>query len=202
MKENLEIEAKFLLTDVQYEDIRKVLKNIENAEEKPRVYEKTIMFDNNAKSMFAEDARLRVRLISENKESNNKKIEFSYKRRIGVIDGIKHEEEIECEFETNDEKFVQVLNKMGYTMTTSYERYRETIFVKSCKVTLDEFPFGFILEIEGDVDEIKILCKEMNLDLDNAYVYSCDDVYIDLCKKNNISPKDHINFGDSEMPHL
>jgi adenylate cyclase class IV len=91
---------------------------------------------------------------------------------------------------------------MGYEITTSYERYRETYKTKDIKITLDEFPFGYILEIEGEEDSINKICDLLKLDREKSYPLSCDDVYVELCEKQNIKPKDHILFDDSEIPKI
>jgi adenylate cyclase class IV len=165
-------------------------------------YEKTTMFDNTLGLMQNEDARLRVKQISDQKDDKEFNIEFSYKRRIKAIGGIKEEEEIETFFTTNIDSFFHILNKMGYTATTSYERYRETYNTSDLKITLDKFPFGYVLEIEGPKKDINDTCVFLKLDAKNSYPLSCDDVYTDLCKKKNILPKNHILFGDSRMPQI
>ena len=91
---------------------------------------------------------------------------------------------------------------MGYRVVSSYERYRETYMADTSKITLDTFPFGYILEIEDGEVEISKLCDVLGLDKKNSYLLSCDDAYYDLCKKQGIKPKDHILFDDKEMPSI
>jgi len=201
---NLKLEIKFLINSKEISKIKNKILKIPGIVYKNRAYEKTIMFDNLAKSMQKEDARLRVRQIidQENGKEKKLKIEFSYKRRIKASGGIKQEEEIESEFDVDFESFLQILNKMGYEITTSYERYRETYLANNIKITFDEFPFGYILEIEGDESGINKMCKILNLDKNKSYPLSCDDIYAELCEKKGIKVKDHILFNDSEMPHI
>jgi len=199
---NLELEIKFLIGLDDIFTIREKILKITGIFYEGKVYEKTTMLDNLVGQMQKEDARLRVRQISEQKNSENQKIEFSYKRRIKASGGIKEEEEIETAFTADINLFFQIINKMGYKITTSYERYRETYKDSDVKITLDEFPFGYILEIEGEKDKIKNICKFLHLNMSKSYPLSCDDVYVELCKKQGIQPQNHILFDDLKMPRL
>ncbi len=201
-KSIIEFEIKFLINSKDIDKIKSKILKISEIFYEGKMYEKTIMLDNKNKIMDKEDARLRVRQISEQKNSKDVKIEFSYKRRIKADGGIKQEEEIETAFITDGDLFFQILHKMGYEITTSYERYRETYKVNGTKITLDEFPFGYILEIEGEEKNINQICDFLKLNKRKSYALSCDDVYVELCEKNNIKPKDHILFEDSEMPRI
>lgn len=198
----VELEIKFLFNPTRASLIRKKILKIKNISYEGRFYEKATMLDNAERAMNKEDARLRVKEIKNEQNSRDSRIEFSYKRRIQANGGIKKEEEIETSFISDADSFFKILNKMGYQITTSYERYREIYTVNNSKITLDEFPFGYILEIEGEEKEIKKISKLLNLKISNSYPLSCDDVYVDLCKREKITPKDHILFNDSEMPKL
>ncbi len=201
-KNNLELEIKFLLSSDEVPKIKEKIIKIPGIFYEGRVYEKTTMLDNKEKIMDKVDARLRVRQVSEYKDSKDSKIEFSYKRRVKADGGIKQEEEIETAFTADINSFFQILNKMGYEITTSYERYRETYKTKDAKITLDEFPFGYILEVEGEEDTINEICGFLNLNREKSYALSCDDAYVDLCEKKGIKPKDHILFDGPEMPKI
>jgi len=198
----VELEIKFLFNPTRASLIRKKILKIKNISYEGRFYEKITMLDNADQAMNKEDARLRVKEIKNEQNSRDTRIEFSYKRRLQATGGIKKEEEIEISFVADADSFLKILNKMGYEVTTSYERYREIYILKESKITLDEFPFGYILEIEGEEKEIKKICRLLNLKISDSYALSCDDVYVDLCKREKIQPKDHILFNDLEMPKL
>lgn len=202
LKHSIELEIKFLVNPKIIIEIKKKILKISEIIYKGKAYEKTTMLDNSIGLMQKDDARLRVRQISQGKNDKNSKIEFSYKRRIKANGGIKQEEEIETKFVADIDLFFQILNKMGYEITTSYERYRETYENDNVKITLDEFPFGYILEIEGSKEYIDATCKLLNLDIEKSYPLSCDDVYVELCEKEGIKPQDHILFNNLEMPQL
>jgi len=201
-KKDIESEIKFLISTGRVPKIKEKILAIPDISFRGRFYEKVTMYDNADKVMDREDARLRVKQISTEKDRPESKVEFSYKRRIKADGGIKQEEEVETNFETDIASFVKIINKMGFQPTTSYERYRETYLTRNIKITLDQFPFGYILEIEGNEDEIEKVCDLLGLDFKKSYPLSCDDAYVDLCKKKNLKPKDHILFTDSKMPKM
>ncbi len=200
--DNLELEIKFLFNSSDVFKIKEKILEIPEIFYEGKVYEKTTMLDNKEKIMDKVDARLRVRQISQQKGDQDSKIEFSYKRRVKADGGIKREEEIETAFIADINSFFHILNKMGYEITTSYERYREIYKIRGVKITIDEFPFGYILEIEGSEKNINKICKLLKLRKEKSYALSCDDIYVELCEKKNIKPKNHILFNDPEMPQM
>lgn len=200
--DNLELEIKFLVSSDDVPKLREKIVGLPGILYEGRLYEKTTMLDNKERALDKKDARLRIRQISEEKNGKNPKIEFSYKKRLKADGGIKKEEEIEISFAADINSFFQILNKMGYEITNSYERYRETYKTKETKITLDEFPFGYVLEIEGDENDINEACGFLKLDMEKSYALSCDDAYADLCEKENKKPKNHILFDDADMPAI
>jgi adenylate cyclase class IV len=201
MTENIEAEMKFLLSAEGADAAALAVAALPGVESRGRVYEKTMMFDDATGRMRAEDARLRLRLVGTLGPAGQA-VEFSYKRRLGNDGGIKLEEEIETSFVTDVEVFIAILGKMGYRQVTSYERFRATFVGGGVKATLDEFPFGPMLELEGSRNDIRDFCSRLNLDEGDCSLESCDSVYHRLCREAGVVPKDHIRFDDSEMPHL
>ncbi len=199
VKNNLEIEIKFALKSSYVLFIREKIKLLDSVVFLGRKYENTMNFDNSDREMYKQDARLRVREISHKKEDDSKRVEFCYKRRLKIGD-FKEEEEIETSFVADAKVFKEILNKMGYSFSDGYERHRETYTYDDLKITLDEFPFGNILEIEGEKENIERLCSILNLKVSDSYKLSCDDYYSELCQANNIIPKKYISFEDEEMP--
>jgi adenylate cyclase class IV len=199
-RNNIEVEIKFLLSDKEASRLEKIVSDLTGTKARGRLYERTVMFDDDHGRMRGEDARLRVRQIGDSDTVSD--IEFAYKRRLKADGPIKKEEEIEIAFSADPDRFIEILGKMGYGMTTSYERYRTTYMNKSLKITFDEFPFGSILEIEGAESKIRALCAQLALDIERSTLESCDDVYDRLCRERGIVVRDHIEFSDRTMPHL
>jgi len=91
---------------------------------------------------------------------------------------------------------------MGFNSVSSYERFRTTYAMDNTKVTMDEFPFGWVLEIEGEEEDINQIVKKLGLKKSDSTLESCDDVYDRLCREQELAPKNDILFGDENMPFL
>lgn len=190
-----EIELKFLISD--YQEVFNAILSI--GEHEKTAYELTVMYDNDKKTLYEDDSRLRLRKIIDLKD-DEESCELSYKKPK-TREGIKVEEEMEVEtssFKDSEE----ILARLGYHNVSSYERIRETFKVKTCKVTLDNFPFGYILEIEGEEEDIKNVAKRLNFNLKDNTTKSCDDIYAEICKTNGQEVKKDIRFEDLSLQKL
>jgi len=193
---HIEKEIKFLFSANEAKELSSSLKNWRGN----RLYEKTTMFDNDDGIMYHKDARLRIREIKSKKHYIT---EFSYKKRLlENMGSIKREEEIELAFSIDSSPLISILENMGFYPISSYERFRTTYQINNTKTTLDEFPFGWILEIEGEEDSIEEVVNLLGLDEEKATLESCDDVYSRICKERNIIPKNDILFDDKNMPYI
>lgn len=197
--DNLEKEIKFIVTGAQAAAVVAAAAAWPDADVSAPVYELTSMFDTEDGRMNAEDARLRVRQIGEGADAA---LEFSYKRRLPAMGFVKQEEEIETAFTgvSDVAKFALILGRMGYAPTTSYERRRQTVLVADVKLTVDEFPFGFLLEIEGEDAAVLDATARLGFDAAASTLESCDDIYERLCRERGLTPSPHIRFDDESMP--
>ena len=187
-----ETEAKFFVDN--YNDIIKKVLAI--ATFKKAAHELTIMYDNNNKTLFKDDARLRLRRIIDLKDKKEE-CELSYKKPK-TREGIKIEEELEVKTSS----FLDtegILMKLGYFKISSYERIRDTFYTNNCKITVDSFPFGDLLEIEGKLENIINVSKKLGLDIKNNTTKSCDDIYADICRVNGETIKEHVIFNDDTL---
>ena len=153
-------------------------------------YEITVMYDEN-KKLFDKDARLRLRRkidLATNKEET----EISYKKPL-TREGIKIEEEYET-CVSNFEEMENIITNIGFARVSSYERIRDTFKKGTTKITIDSFPFGNYLEIEGDISEIQHLANELNFDMKKNITKSCDDIYAEICVAEGLNVSDHILF--------
>lgn len=96
---------------------------------------------------------------------------------------------------------------MQCPLVSSYERRRHYYSTSNFSITLDEFPFGLMLEFEFKKrnisnTDINDLLESFNLQIEKASFLSCDDMYKNLCLKNNKKNKSDILFSDKNMPHL
>lgn len=90
---------------------------------------------------------------------------LTLKERQPSDDAIKHQREEEVEV-SDAATLDAILRALGYTPALVYEKRRETWNVDDAEVVLDELPFGWFAEIEGDRDAI--LRVETKLGLDAA----------------------------------
>jgi adenylate cyclase, class 2 len=95
---------------------------------------------------------------------------LTYKARPGSEPGaIKRRSEIETVVADADAA-AALLEALGYSPALVYEKRRETYQLGGAEVVLDELPFGWFVEIEGE--EIDILDAERRLELTAAeYVH-------------------------------
>ncbi|HUC96641.1 MAG TPA: hypothetical protein VMR16_03195, partial [Candidatus Saccharimonadales bacterium] len=135
---------------------------------------------------------------------------LTWKRRLpeNKVGNIRHEEEIECTIDPDDsEKIEQILSRvLKCPRISSYERIRHNFDSKCSKITLDEFPFGLMLEFElkNDCleDDLILEIESCGLKLNDASNMSCDDKYFDLCRLKDMEPKSDILFSDLNMPKV
>lgn len=181
-----EIELKFKIEN--YKDIVEKLQKFFNLNSS--AYEVTIMYDEE-KKLFNKDARLRLRRIFDLK-TGEEKTEISYKKPK-TRKGIKIEEEYEV-IVSNFKEIEIILNKIGFSKISSYERIRDTFKKNNIKITVDSFPFGDFLEIEGEFEKIKEIAEKLKLDMSKNITKSCDDIYTELCQEKGKKVNDNIYF--------
>jgi adenylate cyclase, class 2 len=82
-----------------------------------------------------------------------KKTTFTYKERVQGEADFKHQ--IEFETEVSDVEATEgIIESLGYTLSLIYEKHRKAWHLDNVEVVLDELPFGYYMEIEGDIDDI------------------------------------------------
>lgn len=181
-----------------------------------RYHEITIMYENPnpAFSFYSDsvDGRLRVRMAKQTDgvSADNDHGIVSWKQRIPAMKNeiIRHENEIEFSFDPKEMSAVQAImeNVLHCPRISSYERYRSYYKNGDIDITLDEFPFALMLELEIAEDskdgenQITNILSQLKLSPSLASSYSCDDMYRELCIKERKEPKSDILFSDPDMP--
>ncbi|MEK7564586.1 MAG: CYTH domain-containing protein [Patescibacteria group bacterium] len=198
----IEIEKKYLLSKKEVELLEQKCIEI-SLQQTSHAYEKNQNFDR--ENIFEkDDARLRLRTKILDLNGQEKNFEFTYKKRLSTEGGIKKESELNFNFTStqSSENLLSIFKIMGFNEKDSYERIRKTFKNNEIQLTIDEFPFGYIAEIEGE--EEMVLKYDNLLKMSNFLLYSlsCDDVYAELCRKKRIKPKNNILFEDKDMPKL
>lgn len=150
--DNLEIEVKFFLEDI--ETIRERLIQ-SGADSNGRNFERNICFDNEDDGLFLSDSLLRLR--------KDDRATLTYKATPDAGDPeFKVLKELEVEV-SDFETMLNILCALGFHQSQSYEKYRETFTIGDAKLCLDQMPFGNFLEIEGGKDEIRNLAQQIGM---------------------------------------
>lgn len=185
---NIEIEYKFFVKDK--ENLIKILDKIAT-NKKPRQYQKTVMFDNSDKIMQKTNGRIRVRILGQSWEKT-----LSYKKPLSSHKGAKREVEYEIFFQDSDNQIEKILEKMGFKPTTSYERYQTCWQIGRSKVTLDEYPFADIIEIEGEKKQIEKIARDLGFNPREGLTKPVDTLFLEWRKKRGLGFKPHMRFND------
>jgi adenylate cyclase class 2 len=90
---------------------------------------------------------------------------LTLKEREPSADAIKRQHEEETEV-ADAAALDAILCALGYTHALVYEKRRETWHLDTVEVVIDELPFGWFAEIEGETEAI--LAAERRLDLADA----------------------------------
>ena len=117
-------------------------------------FELNTFFDTEDRSLLAADEGLRLRLDRVVSSGSEKHI-ITYKgpRQLAAL---KSREELEVEV-SHAEAATQLLERLGYLRTLSFEKRRESWELDRCKVELDELPhLGKFVEVEGP-DEASVM---------------------------------------------
>ena len=178
----LEIELKFLLTTPISNFIDRL-----NVIKPNRLYQKTVMFDNDGGLMKETNGRVRLR-------QNGDKTTLSYKLPL-PSETVKRE----IEWETNIDSWQvgeEILKAMGFHQTTSYEKYRTSFDYNGSKIEIDEYPFATFVEIEGGENDIKKIAEDIGFDLSKVLIKSCDTLFTEWRAERGLPMKPHMLFED------
>jgi adenylate cyclase, class 2 len=86
------------------------------------------------------------------------KTTLTYKEKVQTDTDFKHQ--IEFETDVSDVDATEsIIEKLGYKLSAIYEKHRKAWQYKKVEVVLDELPFGYYMEIEGEIDDILIVEK-------------------------------------------
>ncbi len=211
-KAKIEKEIRFYFPANKFNLLKNKLKNIEF---RGSYYEMTKMYNNpNPKYDFYNlgiDGRLRLRYSMPLKNKAKGVGLISWKQRMPkhLNELIRKEKEVEFNFDIKDIDNVKdiIENILRCPLVSSYERRRHYYSAPNFSITLDEFPFGLMLEFEfkkNNISNVDInnLLESFNLQIEKASFLSCDDMYKNLCFKNNKKSRSDILFSDKNMPHL
>jgi adenylate cyclase class 2 len=152
-----EIEKKYRVTEEEAGRLRGVLRGL-GARDEGEVFEVNTLYAGNGLDVGRCALRLR-------REAGRRAL-LTYKERPDAEpEAVKRRREIETEVADADAVAV-LLEALGYRPSLVYEKRRATFQLGGAEVVLDELPFGWFVEIEGE--EMDILDAERRLELTAA----------------------------------
>ena len=187
-KSNIELEYKFWVKDK-----KNLIQSLAHQAKikKARQYQKTVMFDNELGLMQKTNGRIRVRTFG-----NSNKKTLTYKRPLPPKNGAKREIEYEISFFDPNEQIEEILKAMGFGPTTSYERYQTEWEMNDVRVTLDEYPFADIIEIEGAKEDIEEVAEKLGFNKTEGLTKPVDTLFQEWRRTKGLPFKPHMRFSD------
>lgn len=182
---HIEEEVKILVKDISFilEKIRKIAKY------NTTYYIRDVVYGNKT-----EDKKLRLR-IEDN--FSFKTINATRKYKMDLQENVKREiEEIVYKGESYEEAIDAIKMQGDFKEENSYEKTRVKFLKEdSTEITLDIYPFGNWLEIEGKIENIHKTCKDLGFSKNDYINDSADDIYLAWIKKHNLPEQWDVRFG-------
>jgi adenylate cyclase class 2 len=150
-----EIEKKYRVTEAEAGRVRAALGEV-GARDEGAVFEVNTLYDGNG----LDTARRVLRLRREGGRAR-----LTFKERHASGSAVKRNREEETGVEDADAA-AAILEAVGFRPSLVYEKRRETWRLGATEVVIDELPFGWFVEIEGE--ESAILDAERRLELTTA----------------------------------
>jgi adenylate cyclase, class 2 len=152
-----EIEKKYRVTEAEAARLRGVLREL-GARDGGEAFEVNTLYAGNGLDPNRSALRLR-------REGARRAVLTFKSRPDAEPEAVKRRHEIETEVADADAASA-LLEALGYRAALVYEKRRATFHLGGAEVVLDELPFGWFVEIEGE--EIDILDAERRLELTAA----------------------------------
>lgn len=146
----IEIEKKYRLTKQKQIAVRERLSQI-GARYRGEEFEENTLYSSETIDLNHSVLRLR---------RAGKTATLTYKERFPSTSAIKHQREDET-IVADAEAMDAILDGLGFTPILVYEKRRQTWMLGKAEIVLDELPFGFFMEIEGEENEIREAEKKL-----------------------------------------
>lgn len=152
-----EVELKFRLSgEAEHERLRAALRGL-GARDEGQEHEENLLFDDRGGELSDAGSVLRLRVLD-----GGPRAKLTYKGAARYEGAVKSREEIELSVD-DAERMRGLLNALGYEVTLTYAKDRETWRLEDAEVVLDSLVFGHFCEIEGPASTIKRLAEELGL---------------------------------------
>jgi adenylate cyclase class IV len=123
-------------------------------------------------------------------------VDATYKYRVTVEEGIKKEIEETLYKGNSCEDALKIIASQGLAEENSYEKMR-VIFngPHDTEITLDIYPYGAWIEIEGESSKIHEVAKQLGFSQKDYIEKGADDLYLEWIKKHNLPEMWDVRFG-------
>lgn len=148
---SIEIEKKYRLPSEECTALRVRLKDT-GAIQRGEDFEENVIYGG---SLDARNEVLRLR-------RTERGATLTYKKQTESESSIKRRREEETRIEDADAMHA-ILDALGFRPTLIYEKRRETWTLDDVEIAIDELPFGWFVEIEGDERAILEVERKLNL---------------------------------------
>ena len=177
--EQLEIEAKFYLSDIESMQQRILALG---AESKGRVFENNVRYEDENKTLIRKKSLLRLR--------RDAKTKLTFKSSPPVASTefkVFNELEVEVsDFETMN----RILENLGLHPEQIYEKWRETLILDQTGFYLDTMPYGTFLEIEGSDKNIRTYAASLGLSWQKRILLNYLEIFEIIRQRLNLNFKD------------
>lgn len=187
MPDQLETEIKFPVRDPAA--LRSALMRI-GAISQGRVNEYNIRLDDLDWSLSEDNVVLRLR---QSEEQNGEVIRtLTFKADLDPQDAnspVQTRREIEVNV-SDTEAMLAILRELGYTPYWRYEKRREVFTWRRVEIMLDEMPYGWFVEIEGDEDDMRQLVEKLGLNMADGIPHSYAEIFQHVCRNLDLPVQD------------
>ena len=149
---SIELEKKYRLSREECVALRQRFTIVE-ATRCGKDFEENVIYSGGALDAWNEVLRLR---------RTERGATLTYKREIESASSIKQRREEETRIEDADAMHA-ILDALGFHPVLVYEKRRETWNLDNVEIAIDELPFGWFVEIEGDEQAILEVEQKLNL---------------------------------------
>lgn len=141
-----------------------------------------------------DDKKIRLRM-EDNFEYRS--VNATHKYKFAVEQGIKKEVEETLYHGHSVEEAVEMIHSHGdFVEENSYEKIRILFLApQGTEIVLDIYPYGAVVEIEGEEEDIHKTAKELGFSDKEYNQQSADDLYLDWIKKYSLPEMWDVRFG-------
>ncbi|MCX7829666.1 MAG: class IV adenylate cyclase [Acidobacteria bacterium] len=170
---HMEVEVKVPFKNV--EEVRNKILKAGGVLKRERHFESNFLYDFSDRSLSAQGCLLRIRELPEGAL-------LTFKGK--VLQHEKFKTRPEAETLCQDKTAIKgILHSIGLKIYFRYEKYREEYNLCNALVCIDELPFGFFLEIEGDEENIEKVAEILVLDRNLFSKKSYAAIYAEICRE-------------------